>query len=175
MNMSSLSCDVVFWGMIQTVLMDHRRVICMRGIKKYLAGTVLSAALFFTTAANAMPIPQFDKMAQSDRNDYRASLVEGAAKALNAHGDSQQARKLFALFTDQGENGGARQLAKNMGIFRELNKENAANPNNKEPVYEVEHALALTLKDNGINVPVSVLLAINKDFKPKSPPAGTTK
>ena len=147
----------------------------MPGIKKYLAGAVLSAALFFTTAANAMPIPRFDKMAQSDKNDYRASLVEGAAKALNAHGDAQQAQKLFALFTDQGENGGARQLAKNMEIFRELNKENAANPNNKEPVYEVEHALALTLKDNGIVVPVDVLLTLGKDFKPKSPPSEKTK
>jgi hypothetical protein len=40
----------------------------MRGIKKYLVSTVLSAAaLLFTGAANAMQIPQFDKMAQSDK------------------------------------------------------------------------------------------------------------
>jgi hypothetical protein len=66
-------------------------------------------------------------------------------------------------------------LAKTLEIFRAINKENTANPNNKEPVYEVEHAFAATLKDNGINVPVSVLLALGKDFKPSSPPPGTTK
>ena len=56
-----------------------------------------------------------------------------------------------------------------------MNKNNAADPKNKEPPYEVEHAFALMLKNNGIVVPVSFLLTINKDFKPKSPPSGKTK
>ena len=51
------------------------------------------------------------------------------------------------------------------------NAKNAADPNNKIPPYEVEHALFLALKDHGITVPISVLLAINKDFKPSRPAA----
>jgi hypothetical protein len=37
--------------------------------------------------------------------------------------------------------------------------------------YEVEHALALTLETNGILVPLSFLLTVNKDFKPSYPPS----
>src|ERR1035437_2693130 len=173
--MSSLCCNVLFWGMIQTILMDHRRAICMQGIKKYLASTVLSAALLFTSAANAMQIPQYDKMAQNDKEDYRVLLVGGAADALDGHGKHEESKKLIALFLDKGDNGGFFQLAKNLEVFREINKENAANPNNKDPVYEVEHALAATLKDNGINIPVSVLLALGKEFKPSSPPSAKIK
>jgi hypothetical protein len=138
----------------------------MSRMHRCLATSILSSALILSTSAHAMPIPQYDQMAQSDKKDYRVSLVEGAAKALDAHGEHEQAQKLITIFTDKGDNGGFNQLAKNLEILRAINKENAANPNNKEPVYEVEHAFALTLKNNGISIPVSVLLAINKDFKP---------
>jgi hypothetical protein len=175
MNMSSLSCDVVFWGMVQTVLMGHRRAICMQGIKKYLASTVLSAALLFTGAANAMQIPQYDKMAQSNKKKYSLLLVEGAADALDGHGKHEQSQKLIALFLDKGDNGGFTQLEKNLQATRIINARNAKDPNNKQPPYEVEHALFITLKDNGIIVPVSVLLALGKDFKPSSPPSEKTK
>jgi hypothetical protein len=138
----------------------------MRGPQWYLATTILSAAVIFSSAADAMPIPQYEKMAQADRTDYSVALVEGAIKALNAHGQPEQAQKLSALFVDKSDKGGFHQLAKNLEVFKAINRENAANPNNKEPIYEVEHAFGVTLKDNGIIVPVSVLLAINKDFKP---------
>jgi hypothetical protein len=98
MNTSSLSCNVVFWGMIQTILMDHRRAICMQGIKKYLASTVLSAALLFTGAANAMQIPQYDKMAQSDKADYQVLLVDGAANALMDMASTNSLRSLSRFF-----------------------------------------------------------------------------
>jgi hypothetical protein len=55
----------------------------MRGMKKYLASTVLSAAaLLFTGAANAMQIPQYDQMVQNDKSTYVTFLIMGAAKAL---------------------------------------------------------------------------------------------
>jgi hypothetical protein len=46
----------------------------------------------------------------------------------------------------------------------------AADPNNKKVPYEVEQALALTLKNNGILV-FSFLLTINKGLKPSYPPS----
>src|ERR1035437_1399438 len=123
--MSSLCCNVLFWGMIQTILMDHRRAICMQGMKKYLASTVLSAALLFTSAANAMQIPQYDKMAQSDKADYQVLLVDGAANALDRHGKHEQSQKLIALFLDKSDNGGFTQLAKHLQALRIINRENA--------------------------------------------------
>ena len=143
----------------------------MQGIKKYLASTVLSAALLFTGAANAMQIPQYDQMVQNDKSTYVTFLIMGAAKALEAHGQPDQSKKLIALFEYSGENGGAHQFNKNLQIERIINAKNAADPNNKQKPYEVEHALALTLKNNGILIPVDVLLALGKDFKPKSPPS----
>ena len=147
----------------------------MQGIKKYLASTVLCAARLFTSAANAMQIPQYDKMVQNDKEDYCVLLVDGTANALDGHGKHEQSQKLIALFSNKSGNGGFTQLEKHLQALRIINRENANDPNNKEPVYEVEHALALTLKDNGINVPVTVLLALGKDFKPSSPPSGKTK
>ena len=147
----------------------------MQGIKKDLASTVLSAALLFTGAANAMQIPQFDKMAQSDKEGYSVLLVEGAADALDGHGKHEQSQKLIALFSDKGDNGGFTQLEKNLQAMRIINARNAKDPNNKQAPYEVEHALFLTLKDNGIIIPVSVLLALGKDFKPSSPPSAKIK
>ena len=143
----------------------------MQGIKKYLASTVLSAALLFTSAANAMQIPQFDKMDHNDRSKYVTLLVEGAAKGLTDHGQTDQARKLINLFKDSSDKGGGYQFAKNLQIARDLNKR--ADP--KQPPYEVENALEVTLKDNGIIVPVSFLLTLAKDFKPSSSPVGKTK
>jgi hypothetical protein len=144
----------------------------MRGMKKYLASTVLSAAaLLFTGAANAMQIPQYDQMVQNDKSTYVTFLIMGAAKALEAHGQPDQSKKLIVFFEDGSDNGGAHQFSKNLQVARIINAKNASDPNNKQKPYEVEHALALTLKNNGILIPVDVLLALGKDFKPKSPPS----
>ena len=144
-------------------------------MKKYLTGTVLSAALLFTGAANAMQIPQYDKMAQSDKKDYQVLLIEGTEDALDVYSNHEQSKKLITLFLDKSDNGGFYQMAKNLQALRIINARNAKDPNNKQPPYEVEHALALTLKDNGIPVPIRVLLMLGKNFKPKSPSSGNTK
>ena len=56
-----------------------------------------------------------------------------------------------------------------LNSVRTINQQNAAKPDNKEPAYDVEYAFYLTLKENDIIVPINVLLAINKDFKPTAP------
>ena len=143
----------------------------MRGIKKYLASTVLSAALLFTSAAGAMQIPQFAKLAADDRATYVTLLAQGAANGLYAHGDRAGGDKLVQLFDDTSDNNGEHQFWKCLKEVIIMNKNNAADPNNKQPPYEVEHAFALMLKNNGIIVPVSFLLTLGKDFKPSSPPS----
>jgi hypothetical protein len=66
------------------------------------------------------------------------------------------------------------QLAMNMNAMNGLNNRNAINPNNRAHVYEVEDAMALTLKENGIIVPAGYLLAINQNFQPVGPPRPVT-
>lgn len=116
--------------------------------------------------AKAMPIPQYDKMSAEDDANYMTSLLKGAVEGLESHGNKQDSDKLYALFS-KGD--GIKQFTKNLDVLRDLTNKNAANPNNKQPPYEVEQAFALTLKQNGIIVPLKFLLTINKDFKPSHP------
>jgi hypothetical protein len=142
------------------------------GLKKYLATSVLAASMLFANAAGAMQIPQFDKLAVDDQDTYATLLAQGAAHGLYDHGDIKGGDKLVQLLNDGSKTGGEAQFWRCLEEVRIMNKNNA---NNKQPPYEVEHAFALMLKNNGIVVPVSFLLTINKDFKPKSPPSGKTK
>jgi hypothetical protein len=129
----------------------------------------VSAVFLFISAANAMSVPQYDHLASNDQTTYVMSLLKGAVIALDNHGKPDQSKKLIALFADSSDHGGATQFEKDLQLIRSINQQNASDP--RQPQYEVEHAMALTLKNNGIIVPVSVLLAINKDFKPSAPPA----
>jgi hypothetical protein len=93
---------------------------------------------------------------------------------LRANGQPDQASKVIAFFKDSRKQGGVNQLAMNMKAMNGLNNRNAINPNNRAHVYEVEDAMALTLKNHGIIVPVGYLLAINQDFQPVGPPRPLT-
>jgi len=117
-----------------------------------------------------MAILDFVRMNDDDDATYVTSLVEGSAKMLRAQGHANQAEKVVALFKNSSKNGGVNQLALNLKMLAGQNNRNAINPNNRAPVYGVEDAMALTLKDNGIIVPASYLLTINKDFQPSGPP-----
>jgi hypothetical protein len=124
--------------------------------------------------ARAMSFHDFIRMNDDDDATYVTALVEGTAKMLRANGQPDQASKLIAFFKDSSKQGGVNQLAMNMKAMNGLNNRNAINPNNRAHVYEVEDAMALTLKDNGIIVPVSTLFAINQNFRPAGPPRSVT-
>ena len=134
-------------------------------------GAVLSTALLFSGMGNAMQIPQYDKMDKHDRAHYVTLLIKGAHDHLSATGQSAQAETLLYLFENSSAKFGWPQFEKNLQMARALNAKHAADPNNKKVPYEVEQALALTLENNGILVPVSFLLTVNKDFKPSYPPS----
>ncbi len=134
-------------------------------------GAVLSTALLFPGMGNAMQIPQYDKMDKHDRADYVNLLIKGAYDHLSAAGQSAQAERLLYLFENSSTKFGWPQFEKNLQMARALDAKHAADPKNKKVPYEVEQALAVTLTNNGILVPVSFLLTINKDFKPSYPPA----
>jgi hypothetical protein len=93
---------------------------------------------------------------------------------LRTNGQPDQAGKVIAFFKDSSKQGGVNQLAMNMKMMDGLNTRNAINPNNRAHVYEVEDAMERTLKDIGIIVPTSYLLAINQNFQPVGPPRPLT-
>lgn len=142
----------------------------MMNLKIKLAVALISIAPCFTVCAKAMTFDEFARMNNDDEAGYVAFLVEASAKMLKANGQPDQADKAIALFHDPGKDGGVSKLASNLKMLHGLNNRNATNPNNRAPVYQVEDAMALTLKDDGIIVPASYLLTAGNDFRPSGPP-----
>jgi len=93
---------------------------------------------------------------------------------FKTHGQPDEAHKIISFFKDSSKDGGVQQFASHLKTAEALNNRNAINPNNRAPVYQVEDAMELTLKDNGILVPASTLLTIGKDFRPAGPPRSRT-
>jgi succinyl-CoA synthetase alpha subunit len=140
----------------------------------FLAASLLLLIALGSGRARALSFHDFIRMNDDDDATYITAMVEGAAKMLRANGQPDQARKVVAFFKDSSKQGGVNQLAMNMNPMNGLNNRNAINPNNRAHVYEVEDAMALTLKENGIIVPAGYLLAINQNFQPVGPPRPVT-
>jgi hypothetical protein len=141
-------------------------------MKKSLVATFLSAAMLFTSAAQAMEIRQFDKMAGQDQDEFIAELVQGAEKVLTAEGKPDLAAQVSHLFTtnDPGD-----QISIGMTEFmRNLDRARAADirriqKNPEARRLEVEDAMIVTMRKNGIELPPS-FLTVASNFKPKLPP-----
>ncbi len=144
----------------------------MNGMKKYLAATFLSAAMLFTSAAQAMEIRQFDKMAIPDQSEYVGLLVQGAEQVLRDEGRADLAAQVEHLFTttDPGDSHtiGSVEFELNLALARVADAKRAEKDPNAQRV-EVEDAMAVTLQKNHIDLPDS-FFTVNKDFKPKLPP-----
>ncbi len=138
------------------------------GVKLLLA--LLAVAPFLTIQAGAMPIEDFARLNDDDGATFVTLLVEGAAKNLKQQGKPDQAAKAINLFKDSSRQGGLNQFIMNLRAMNSMNTKNAINPNNRAPVLEVENAMSLTLKDNGMFVPASYLLTVSKDYHPAGPP-----
>lgn len=148
----------------------------MKNIKKYLSAILLSVSMLFASLAPAMQIQQFDKMSDRDQGDYIAQLVIGAQKLLKDQGQADLAEKVRSLFTtkDQGD-----QISIGMAEF-ELNLARARVADAKriknDPTarrLEVEDAMIVTLRKNGIELPPS-FLTVASNFKPASSSSGGT-
>lgn len=114
-----------------------------------------------------MQIPQFDKMTHEQQGAFAVFLIESAANILAAQGDTAGAarvRDVFESHPGQPEKPALNQFFRNLNGIRKLNQQYAKNTNFKP--FEVEYALALTLKQNGIIVPVSKLLLASQSYKP---------
>jgi hypothetical protein len=128
----------------------------------------LVLALAVVTSVKALSIQDFDQMSSKDSARYLTSLLKGTVEGLEQHGNKQDADRLYKLFT---EGDGLNQFVKQLHIFRALEKNKSAEHSGEQPRYQVEEVFAVTLKQNGITVPLKFLLGINKDFKATSGPA----
>jgi hypothetical protein len=138
---------------------------------KMLATMSLSTVVLFANAAQAMEIRQFDKMAVPDQGDYVGLLIAGAERVLNDEGRADLAAKVEHLFTttEPGDKFtlGMVEFERNLALAREEDAKNVLKKPNS-PRIEVEDAMAVTLKKNGIELPDSVFTA-GKTFKQKLP------
>jgi hypothetical protein len=130
------------------------------------------ASLLAASSAEAMEIKQFDKMASEDKGEYVSLLVGGAERVLKGEGRADLAAKVEEIFTETlpGD-----QITVGMGEFqRNLARAGVTDAKNvaKDPNaqrLEVEDAMAVTLKKNGIDLPQS-FFTVNSNFHPKLPP-----
>jgi hypothetical protein len=136
--------------------------------------TVLLALVvtLFPSVAQAMEIWKFDKMADEDQASYVGLLVEGAERVLQDEGRTEDGAKVHQLFstTLPGDplTVGMTQFEINLARVRLIDAKNVAKNQDAQRL-EVEHAMILTLKNNGILLPKS-FMNVTKDFKPKHPP-----
>ena len=141
----------------------------MNGLRKSLLATFLFAATFVTVGAKAMEIRQFDKMADADQKEYIVALIQGAEKVLTDGGKADQAAQVRKLFTanDVGDqiSIGMTELIRNLGLARAADARRLEKDPNARRL-EVEDAMIVTMRKNGIELPSS-FLTIASNFKPK--------
>jgi hypothetical protein len=143
----------------------------MNGFNRFLVAASLSAAMLLPGVAQAMQIQQFDKMADQDQGDYIGDLIVGAENVLTGEGRADLAAQVKQLFTTKNPGDldtiGMVEFELNLARARVADAKRAAqNPNARR--LEVEDAMAVTLKKNGIDLPDS-FFTVNKNFKPKHP------
>lgn len=133
----------------------------MRGREKRLAGAILSVGLLMARGVQAMPLTQYDQMTTNQKGDYTEFLIRMTMDIFNAQGDTADAQKVLSLF---GQQPVISQYVENVNAVRKVDQDNAGDSTFKP--FEVEHAFCLTLKENGVILPVSKLLIATKDYKP---------
>jgi hypothetical protein len=140
--------------------------------KAWSPATLLSAAMLCTSAAQAVQIQQFDKMADQDQSEYLGLLVQGAEKVLTDEGRADLAAQVDKLFltTLPGDRMtlGMTELERNLALGRAADTKRAASDPNARRL-EVEDVMAVTLKKNGVEMP-KTFFTVMSNFQPKYPP-----
>ena len=144
----------------------------MNRFNAMLASTFLSATLLAACAAQAMEIQKFDKMASEDKGEYVSLLVGGAERVLKDEGRADLAAKVEQFFTttEPGDQHtlGMVEFQLNLARAGVTDAKNVARDPQAQRL-EVEDAMAVTLKKNGIDLPQS-FFTVNSNFRPKLPP-----
>jgi hypothetical protein len=153
----------------------------MNRFNRFLAATILSAAMLLTSAAQAMEIIQFDQMTAQDRQAFLNFLPKAAETVLEQEGRSVDATKVHQLFNDILPGDalpiGEAELEGNLANARVRDAEkHIQNPD--APRVQVETALISTLRKNGIEISadfIKDLFQLTGTFQPQSPPRNQSK
>jgi hypothetical protein len=150
----------------------RQRTLGLRVNRFTVSAAIILAAISLSSAAQAMQIQLFDRMAAQDQQNYINLLFEGAEKVLiqaSQQNDAAKARQLLT-YIHQGDAlpRGEAEFEGNLDNARVFDaKRHLDDPNARR--LEVEDALVVTLKKNGITLP-KTFLTVGSDFKPKYPP-----
>jgi hypothetical protein len=133
---------------------------------------VLATVTALATDAQAMEIRQFDKMADQDQARYIGDLIVGAERVLTDGGKPALATQVKHLFTTK--NAGDADTIGMVEFERNLARARVADAKKAEagsgsPRLDVEDAMAVTLKRNGIELP-NGFYTVTNNFRPKLPP-----
>jgi hypothetical protein len=132
---------------------------------------VVCVSVMRPTPAPAMEIEKFDRMAAQEQSDYIVVLIEGAQQVLVKDSKKDLADKVRVLFTNilPGDQSpvGVVEFESNLARARAADLRNLEKDPRAQRL-EVEDAMAVTLKKNGIELPVS-FYAIASGFRPKLP------
>jgi len=117
---------------------------------------IATAVALSGTAARALDIKDYFKMADQDQARYNQMLLDAAEKALRDEGRSDLAARLDNLFTqikpgDQISDGFNEYLANVDDMLKAEVKREAANPN--RPSLQAERAFRDVAADHGITLP----------------------
>ena len=130
-----------------------------------------TCALGSANGARAMPIVEYDKMAVSDQSDYVVALIEGAQELLIDRAQNDLAARVHTLFTEIKPGNtiptGMQEFETYLANVRVLDAQRYAKSHDVARL-EVEQAMILTLRRNGISVPPA-FMDVADDFRPKSP------
>ena len=141
------------------------------------SAALLASTLFFSGPLQAMTFQQYDKMSDDNQAEYVAALIQVAEKTLTDDSRSNDAAKVSKVFTtnDPGDkiSIGMTEFMRNLALARVADVKRAAqNPSGER--LEVEHAMIVTLKRNGIILPKSFMAAA-KQLETRFPAPNATK
>jgi len=144
----------------------------MSRVSVFLTAGSMLAAILVASAAQAMEIWKFDKMAQDDRAEYVSELIGGAEKVLTDEGKADQAGQVAYLFRTNTPDGntsiGMSQFTVTLAMARLTDAKNVEKDPSTARI-EVEDAMTLSLeKNDGIKLPDS-FFRIASSFRPKYP------
>ena len=120
--------------------------------------SLLAAWAFAASAADAMPLAQYDRLTSDDQARYVVLLMNSTIAYLYAQGRNENAMKLTSFFNGDEE---LAQLAIDDGL--ETARRRAQETGTP---HDVEHGVSLALDSVDIQVSRDVLIALVPDFTP---------
>ena len=142
----------------------------MRNILRCAQASFAMSLLSISVAA-AMEMRMYDRLSASDQGTYVALMITGAHKILVDAGRNEEAVKFSKLFNEVRPGDqmsvGMLELEANIDNVRVLDADRYAKDHSVQRL-EVEQAMALTLKRNGIVMP-KAFMHVNDGFKPRDP------